>query len=60
VALSLKRAESVINHLIKEGVTAGQLTAKGFGSQKPLVSNDDESGGRQINRRTEIEIIQSK
>jgi outer membrane protein OmpA-like peptidoglycan-associated protein len=59
LVLSLKRAESVINHLIKEGVAPGQLSAKGFGSQKPLVSNDDESGGRQINRRTEIEIVQS-
>jgi outer membrane protein OmpA-like peptidoglycan-associated protein len=59
LVLSLKRAESVINHLIKEGVSRDQLAAKGFGSQKPLVSNDDESGGRQINRRTEIEIVQS-
>jgi outer membrane protein OmpA-like peptidoglycan-associated protein len=29
----------------------------GYGSERPLVSNDDEDEGRAINRRTEIEII---
>lgn len=56
-ALSLKRAESVIAYLIKQGVEPRRLLAKGYGSERPLVSNDDEAGGRQINRRTEIEII---
>lgn len=56
--LSLKRAQSVVQYLIREGIAPDRLHAKGFGSEKPLVSNDDENEGRQINRRTEIEIIE--
>lgn len=58
LALSLRRAESVVQYLIKEGIASNRLQAKGYGSQMPLVSNDDEEEGRQINRRTEIEIIE--
>jgi outer membrane protein OmpA-like peptidoglycan-associated protein/tetratricopeptide (TPR) repeat protein len=56
-ALSLKRASSVVNYLVQHGIDAGRLSAKGYGSDRPIVSNDDEEGGRAINRRTEIEII---
>jgi outer membrane protein OmpA-like peptidoglycan-associated protein/Tol biopolymer transport system component len=59
-ALSLKRATSVVDYLVGHGITASRLSAKGFGSERPIVSNDDEESGREINRRTEIEIIQSK
>jgi outer membrane protein OmpA-like peptidoglycan-associated protein len=55
--LSLKRAEAVVQYLIEKGIDTNRLSAKGFGSERPLVSNDDEQGGREINRRTEIEII---
>src|SRR5258706_790628 len=55
--LSLKRASSVVDYLISKGVDANRVSAKGFGSERPIVSNDDEEGGREINRRTEIEII---
>ncbi|MEX2235124.1 MAG: OmpA family protein, partial [Cyclobacteriaceae bacterium] len=58
LALSLKRAESVVQYLINEGIAPDRLEAKGYGSERPLVSNDDEAEGRQINRRTEIEIIE--
>lgn len=56
-ALSLKRASSVVNYLVKNGISPTRLSAKGYGSERPIVSNDDEEGGREINRRTEIEII---
>src|SRR5688572_15204233 len=56
-ALSLKRASSVVNYLVQHGIDASRLSAKGYGSDRPIVSNDDEEGGRAINRRTEIEII---
>lgn len=55
--LSLKRAEAVVAYLVKEGIVPERLQARGFGSERPLVSNDDEEDGRQLNRRTEIEII---
>jgi len=42
---------------VKKGIAASRLSAKGYGSDRPIVSNDDEEGGRAINRRTEIEII---
>lgn len=58
--LSLKRAESVVNYLIEKGIDTARLGAKGFGSERPLVSNDDEAEGREINRRTEIEILEAK
>lgn len=57
LALSLRRAQLVVQYLIKQAIVPGRLKARGFGSERPLVSNDDEAGGRQINRRTEIEII---
>lgn len=56
--LSLKRAEAVVQYLLEKGIDTDRLSAKGFGSEKPLVSNDDETGGREINRRTEIEITE--
>ena len=59
-ALSLKRATAVVEYLVKNGVASERLSAKGYGSERPIVSNDDESGGREINRRTEIEILQAK
>lgn len=55
--LSKKRAQAVIDYLISHGIEASRLQAKGYGEERPLVSNDDEMDGREINRRTEFEII---
>lgn len=55
--LSLKRATAVVDYLIEKGVARERLSAVGYGEERPLVSNDDEADGREINRRTEIEII---
>jgi OOP family OmpA-OmpF porin len=50
-ALSQKRAESVKALLVnKYGISAGRLTAKGFGSSQPLADNATVEG-RQKNRR---------
>jgi len=56
-SLSLKRANAVVDYLISKGVDQTRVSAKGFGSERPIVSNDDESGGREVNRRTEIEVV---
>ena len=45
--------------LVKRGINSERLKAVGYGQERPIVSNDDESGGREINRRTEIEIIEA-
>ena len=58
--LSSKRAESVLNFLTQRGVEPGRLRAVGFGEERPIVSNDDEQGGREVNRRTEIEVFESE
>ncbi len=58
--LSLKRASAVVNYLVTKGISTNRVSAKGFGLERPIVSNDDEEGGRAVNRRTEIEIIEAK
>jgi outer membrane protein OmpA-like peptidoglycan-associated protein len=56
--LSLRRAESVVQALIAKGIDASRLIAVGYGKERPLVSNDDESDGREINRRTAFVILE--
>jgi outer membrane protein OmpA-like peptidoglycan-associated protein/Tol biopolymer transport system component len=55
--LSEQRAKAVAKYLLQYGTSEAQVVSKGFGETRPLVSNDDEFGGREINRRTEIEIL---
>lgn len=54
-SLSQDRAQAVVTYLTSKGVAASRMTAKGYGSTKPIASNDT-SSGRQENRRTEFEI----
>ena len=54
--LSEQRAESVKNYLIQKGVPAQRIIAVGYGSTKPVASNETEQG-RQKNRRTEVNIL---
>lgn len=60
--LSQKRAESVVNYLIENGIEKERLRAKGYGETKPIAPNEDEDGndnpeGRAKNRRTEFRVI---
>lgn len=54
--LSQKRAESVKNYLISQGIDAGRIVAKGFGESKPVTDNSTPQG-KAKNRRTEISIL---
>jgi VWFA-related protein len=54
--LSEARAQSVRAELLKMGISASRLTAKGFGESRPLVENNSEVNRRK-NRRTEFVII---
>jgi outer membrane protein OmpA-like peptidoglycan-associated protein/tetratricopeptide (TPR) repeat protein len=54
-SLSLGRANQVKDFLVDYGVKVEQLSAKGYGKSKPMVSNDTEAG-RAKNRRTEFVI----
>jgi outer membrane protein OmpA-like peptidoglycan-associated protein len=52
-ALSLRRANTVANELVKDGVARGEIDIKGFGETHPLVPTAD--GVREPqNRRVEI------
>lgn len=53
--LSQDRAQAVVNYLKNKGIAANRMTAAGYGSSKPIASNNT-SDGRQQNRRTEFEI----
>ncbi len=55
--LSEKRAQAVADYLLNFGLSTDRISAKGFGEAKPVASNDFEEGGRNMNRRTEIEIV---
>jgi len=54
--LSRKRAKSVYDFLLTNGVDENQIIFKGFGSSRPISSNSD-ADGRALNRRTSF-IIQ--
>ena len=54
--LSSARAQVVVDHLIQEGISKDRLVAKGYGSTRPVDTNNTKDG-RQNNRRTEFEII---
>lgn len=53
VKLSESRAQSVRQYLIDQGVAANRLTARGYGPDKPIASNDTRDG-RKMNRRVEL------
>lgn len=51
--LSEKRAESVKNYLIQQGISRDRLTSKGYGESRPRFPNDTEEN-RFRNRRVEM------
>jgi outer membrane protein OmpA-like peptidoglycan-associated protein len=53
--LSQRRADSVKAALISRNVDPGRITTEGYGKAFPVASNND-SGGRQLNRRVEVVI----
>jgi chemotaxis protein MotB len=53
--LSQKRAESVMEYLISQGVKPDLVEAHGFGDAQPVASNDT-AKGRAENRRVELTL----
>ena len=53
--LSRKRAESVMQFLISQGVKPSMISAQGLGEANPVASNETPQG-RAKNRRVEISV----
>ena len=53
--LSLKRAKSCYNYLIKKGISSSRVGYGGFGETQPISDNDTEEG-RALNRRVAFRI----
>ncbi len=64
--LSERRAKAVFDYVVSKGISASRMTHKGFGSSKPvytdeyiskLASDAEKEKAHQANRRTEYKII---
>ncbi|HET7707161.1 MAG TPA: OmpA family protein [Thermoanaerobaculia bacterium] len=53
--LSKRRANSVRDYLVDQGVASRHIVARGFGETQPKSTNET-AAGRQLNRRVEISI----
>jgi outer membrane protein OmpA-like peptidoglycan-associated protein len=53
--LSERRADTVRDYLIEQGVTGSSVTAQGFGKANPVASNDTPEG-RSKNRRVQLVV----
>jgi len=56
LTLSQRRADAVRDYLLKAGVPATQVTARGYGEAQPVADNDTDAG-RAKNRRVIMQVI---
>lgn len=57
LALSQKRAQSVVEYMVLAGIERDRLIAKGYGETVPIADNST-AEGRAANRRTEFVIVE--
>jgi len=53
--LSERRADSVLEYLVSNGISSGNIEAHGYGKTRPVATNDT-AAGRQQNRRVELVV----
>jgi len=53
--LSLKRAKTIFNQLVQQGISPSRISYYGMGEDSPIMSNDLPAG-RMLNRRVEVFI----
>lgn len=56
IKLSKRRADAIVDLLVKDGVAANRLAGVGVGPLSPVASNDTQEG-RAANRRVELVLI---
>lgn len=56
--LSDRRSKSVKDYLVKKGVSASRMTARGYGESMPVAPNETDDG-RELNRRVELKVTDS-
>ncbi|MFT5802644.1 MAG: outer membrane protein OmpA-like peptidoglycan-associated protein, partial [Nonlabens sp.] len=57
IALSKRRARSVVDYLLENDIRAKRTRFQGYGSNRPISKNNTE-GGRQKNRRVTFLVLQ--
>lgn len=55
--LSQRRAQSVRDYLVAEGIDADRLSVRGYGEERPAVSNSSDENRRK-NRRVELIVLE--
>jgi outer membrane protein OmpA-like peptidoglycan-associated protein/tetratricopeptide (TPR) repeat protein len=55
--LSGERAKAVVDYLQRKGISMNRMVYKGYGKKQPVADNST-AEGRQLNRRTEFEILE--
>lgn len=57
--LSEARAKAVVEYMVAHGISAGQLTFKGYAFSQPIAPNNTPDG-RKMNRRVEFKIMSTE
>jgi len=55
--LSQRRAKSAVEYIIRQGISADRIVAKGYGESKLLIPNAVTEEQHQQNRRTEFKVL---
>ena len=58
--LSQRRAQSAVDYIVSQGISADRLVAKGYGESQLIIQNANTEEEHQTNRRTEFKVIEIK
>ncbi|EAZ81436.1 OmpA family protein [Algoriphagus machipongonensis] len=56
--LSQRRAQSAVDYIVSQGISADRLVAKGYGESQLIIENATTEEEHQTNRRTEFKVIE--
>ncbi|MDF2158838.1 OmpA family protein [Algoriphagus sp. CAU 1675] len=58
--LSQRRAQSAVDYIVSQGISADRLVAKGYGESQLIIEDAKTEEEHQVNRRTEFKVIEIK